>query len=358
MTIKKTALVLQGGAALGAYEYGVIRALYENDIRPEIITGVSIGAFNAGVLGGARDNNPIQSLERLWRELLPVGGIMGAMMKFIPLDRPKQIIQLAGNPHMYSINPKLFLPFWPATSFYNTSRLHDTLEQVIDLERINGEDAPHVVVNAVDVKTGALTHFENKNGNQLTIDHLMASGSVAPLTPATVISDRNGNENHYWDGGFYNNTPMSKAIHLLQSAEENSSEKIERELIVAELFPRQAKEIPENLERVTDRIFELLASSKIRLDLKLFERIDSYIDLIHMIDEKLPHDEDGERIRNHPAYQSLISGHKKIDRRLVITLQDPESVLSMLDFSRETIERRINSGYDDTVLALKNSDFA
>jgi NTE family protein len=64
----RTALVLQGGGALGAYEYGVLKALYE--ARPHfhtaVVTGIFIGAINAAVLVGAKED-PIRTLEELWR---------------------------------------------------------------------------------------------------------------------------------------------------------------------------------------------------------------------------------------------------------------------------------------------------
>jgi len=63
-----TALVLQGGGALGAYEYGAIKALYErrSGFSPSVITGLSIGAVNGAILAGAAD--PIRTLDKVWRE--------------------------------------------------------------------------------------------------------------------------------------------------------------------------------------------------------------------------------------------------------------------------------------------------
>jgi predicted acylesterase/phospholipase RssA len=47
----RSALVLQGGGALGAYELGAARALYkENRFSPDLIAGVSIGAITAVIL--------------------------------------------------------------------------------------------------------------------------------------------------------------------------------------------------------------------------------------------------------------------------------------------------------------------
>src|SRR5215470_19753348 len=65
----RTAIVLQGGGALGAYEYGVLKALYETrpHFTPAVVTGISIGAINAAVLVGAKEN-PIGTLDDVWRQ--------------------------------------------------------------------------------------------------------------------------------------------------------------------------------------------------------------------------------------------------------------------------------------------------
>jgi NTE family protein len=58
-----TAVVLQGGGALGAYEYGVLQALFEQrpGFKPVAVAGISIGAITAAVLGGAK-GDPISAL--------------------------------------------------------------------------------------------------------------------------------------------------------------------------------------------------------------------------------------------------------------------------------------------------------
>jgi len=59
-----TAVVLQGGGALGAYEYGVLQALFEQrpGFKPVAVAGISIGAITAAVLGGAK-GDPISALD-------------------------------------------------------------------------------------------------------------------------------------------------------------------------------------------------------------------------------------------------------------------------------------------------------
>ena len=64
----QTALILQGGGALGAFECGVVKALEEEKIFPDIVAGVSIGAFN-GAIVAANPRHATQALEAFWAEL-------------------------------------------------------------------------------------------------------------------------------------------------------------------------------------------------------------------------------------------------------------------------------------------------
>ena len=64
----QTVLVLQGGGALGAFECGVVKALEERGIHPDLVAGVSIGAFNAAIIA-ANPGNAAAALEAFWRDL-------------------------------------------------------------------------------------------------------------------------------------------------------------------------------------------------------------------------------------------------------------------------------------------------
>jgi len=148
---RRRALVLQGGGALGAYAYGVIKALYEQpDFSLDVVTGVSIGAINAAVLVGAKDD-PIRALDELWRERLAIRN-----WPFLPpmLDRYSSLL---ANPAMYWIRPSyvytpLLAPFLE-TSIYDITALRRTLADLIDLNRLNRSEI-HLVVSSVDIETG------------------------------------------------------------------------------------------------------------------------------------------------------------------------------------------------------------
>ncbi|KRE41104.1 patatin-like phospholipase family protein [Knoellia sp. Soil729] len=62
-----TAVVLTGGGSLGAVQVGMIAALHEHGVEPDLLVGTSVGAMNAAYLAGpGRWSDRIEELERLW----------------------------------------------------------------------------------------------------------------------------------------------------------------------------------------------------------------------------------------------------------------------------------------------------
>jgi predicted acylesterase/phospholipase RssA len=62
-------LVLQGGGSLGAFGCGVYKALAQQKIKVDIVSGTSIGGVNAAIIAGCRNNRPEEELENFWLEL-------------------------------------------------------------------------------------------------------------------------------------------------------------------------------------------------------------------------------------------------------------------------------------------------
>jgi predicted acylesterase/phospholipase RssA len=323
----------------------VIKALYEQpDFSLDVVTGVSIGAINAAVLVGAK-GDPIRALDELWRERLAI-----PVLPFTPPSLARYI-SLFTNPDMYWLRPSylsapLLAPY-VETSVFDITALRRTLDDLIDFDRLNSNPI-HLVVSAVDIETGEGMYFENQNEVPLSVDHIVASGGLAPGFPMTSIEDpQTGKQRWYWDGGFSSNLPMAKAINLLEQADPDNPDVV-RELIVIELIPMHS-ELPVNLIEVQDRITQLLFSSKMLLDEELFQHMNDYVDLIQQIDQSLPLDSP---IRNHPGFKDL-KRHQKIDSFLVFTMTTSESHSGASDFSKSAIERRIAAGYQDAVAQLK-----
>ena len=265
----QTAIVLQGGGALGAYEYGVLRALYEQrpGFRPVAVAGVSIGA-TAAVLGGAR-TDPISALDALWRTKLTVTAPTG------PLGLPAQVdrsLALLGNPGMYQLRAGLFTTPWLLTSFYDTAPLRRTLAELVDPARLNADD-PRVIVGATNVGTGEMEFFDRDRPGGLTSEHVAASGSLPPSFPMTDIDGE-----PYWDGGLFSNTPLGPAINALEQAADGDRA-VERGLIVVELFPMRAT-VPQTMHDVLQRMMQLQYTSRLTLDARFFDKIGRIVDLV------------------------------------------------------------------------------
>src|ERR1051326_4148386 len=60
---------MQGGGSLGAYECGVYIGLTRHGIKFDIVAGTSIGAINAGIIAGSRNDQPVNDLENFWLEV-------------------------------------------------------------------------------------------------------------------------------------------------------------------------------------------------------------------------------------------------------------------------------------------------
>jgi NTE family protein len=329
----QTAIVLQGGGALGAYEYGVIKALYEErpGFRPAAVTGVSIGAINAGLLVGAR-HDPLEALAEVWRnrfaEILPppVAMLLGPSVT----QKIEQGLSQFANAGIYQLRQDHLLAPCRRTSIYNLEPLRRTLEEFIDPDKLNRSHHTRVVLGAINVATGEPRFFDNQ-GERLELEHIIASGSLPPSFPLTQIG-----EHYYWDGGLFQNTPLSSAINCLEQLPSDSR----REVIVVELFPAKAP-LPKDMAEVANRLGQLLLASKLRIDRKLFRTIDGIIAFFQKIQPHIP-----AQFRDDPAYQELFVKHKKINALTVITADFPEDQANAGDFSQQTIRSRIELGYE------------
>jgi NTE family protein len=328
----RTALILQGGAALGAYEAGVLRALVESGRRPDIVTGCSIGALMAAILIGSR-GDPVETLRDMWhRFAMPVNPFLpNVFARSMPMPDGRNI---------YRPNPVWFALPTLATHMYEGAPLEAALNEWVDFDKLNASPT-EVIVTAVEVKSGALTEFSSHRDG-LTARHVVASASLPPVFPATAID---GGE--YWDGGLIASTPLRPAINAIER-----HNRLRRaplwELIVVDLFTPIAGP-PRDLTDVLQRAFELVFFGKFQHDLKLFQWMNAELDLMIEVDRALPRNSP---VRRHPAYVKL-SQHRRVDKLTIVRSADPQALGGPADFSRESIERRMKMGYEDARAALQ-----
>ncbi|WP_028456362.1 patatin-like phospholipase family protein [Chitinilyticum litopenaei] len=323
------ALFLQGGGALGAYQLGVLRHMQEKHLLPvHMVAGVSIGAVNTAVLVGARDPDPLAALETLWQKLTVPN------IPFAP-QFVEENLALWGNPHMSRLRHDV----WNAsrwTSIYSPDPLRELLHELVDFDKLNASETI-VQLSAVQIESGEIVTFTNRNGQRITADHVIASLSIPPMFPAVEIDGK-----HYWDGGLFDNAPLGAMINGLPADSD-------ARFIIVNLFPLKGQ-VPQNLQQVQDRMTEIIFSNKVLGDMARMEDLNQMVELYAALDQALP--------ANSPIRQ--LAGFKDIERLrlleapIVITNNMPEAQSATLDFSPRSIAARIRTGYRDAVAGLKD----
>ncbi|MDD7969311.1 DUF3734 domain-containing protein [Actinomycetospora lemnae] len=146
---------------------------------------------------------------------------------------------------------------------------------------------------------------------------------------------------HYWDGGLLSNTPLGPAINPLEqraggraqwSGSSSSSSCSSMNAPIPRTFPE-----------VMQRVAQLQYTSRLALDSRFFDEINDVVDLLARIEDELPADS---TIHQDAVFQRL-RAHRKIDHLNVVTSSLPPELSNPADFSRASIEARIQAGYDD-----------
>jgi len=378
-------LVLQGGGALGAYEWGAIEALFglmdrlekERPTSLKVVTGVSIGAVTGACVVGAKDRaDGLTRLGRLW-DTLKIStpfDLRIDLRPFGPDFSSARDISLLGLPGFYVPRMDLW-NFWRWTSLYNTRMLEDTLKTCVSFEHINNGPTTFVVT-AVDVQSGVLRRFRNKNrppeaepdrleesDRRVTFEpkHILASGSLAPQFPWTPIEapKRNGELEirNYWDGGLVDNTPLGDALEAF-----SEDDKVYRLLIVLNLYPLKGS-LPKNLFDVADRVHELSFGNRLRQDRASASRVNKLVRAI----EGLGKIADPKALAADKKLQDAVAEARryKIAKTVEIDLQRPgaaqapeDNESGLRDFSAATVGRRREHGrtiaHHEIVRALIN----
>jgi NTE family protein len=176
-----TAFVLSGGASLGAIQVGMLRALYERDIAPDLIVGTSAGALNGAFIASRPQTTATaDALAAIWREL--------RRGQVFPLN------PLTGLLGFFGSRDHLVPP----------SGLRRLICDHIEHERLEELPTPlHVV--AVDVLSGQ----ELRLSRGPVRDAVLASAAIPGVLPPVCWRGR-----PLMDGGVANNTPISHAVEL------------------------------------------------------------------------------------------------------------------------------------------------
>jgi NTE family protein len=176
----EVAFVLGGGGILGSTQVGMLQALLERGVRPDLVVGTSVGALNGSVIAADPTLAAVKHLRTLWSSLSAAGVFSDSIFS--------QAARLAKQrTHLHSAEP-----------------LRQLLLQHLPIELIQDMPVRFECVAASIEKAGA--HWFASGS---IADAVVASCAVPGLLPPAEIDGE-----HFLDGGLVHSIPVGRAVEL------------------------------------------------------------------------------------------------------------------------------------------------
>ncbi|MBL0898332.1 MAG: patatin-like phospholipase family protein, partial [Reyranella sp.] len=208
MDVKRINLALQGGGAHGAYTWGVLdRLLDEERLEVEAISGTSAGAMNAAVfadgMGRGGREEARRALEAFWTNISQAS--QAGPLQPTPFDRYASGWNLDHSAAFVAFDmlTRMLSPY--QLNPMNLNPLRGVLERSVDFRRLEGCRAVKLFISATNVKTGKVRVFES---GEITPDVLLASACLPFLFQAVTVDG-----DPYWDGGYMGNPAIFPLIY-------------------------------------------------------------------------------------------------------------------------------------------------
>jgi NTE family protein len=223
-------LALQGGGSFGAFTWGVLDRLLEQDaLALDMASGASAGAVNAvalaaGMLDGDRAGAR-RKLARIWERLSHPDPLRAGSLVHAAAATMTATLERFASP--YQFNPLQLNP------------LRDVLSEEIDFAALRAASPIRLLVSATRVRDGHPRLFDD---TEITLDAVLASACLPFLQQAVEIDGE-----AYWDGGYSANPPLRQLV--LDTAAE--------EILLVQLLPDSGAEPPHFSFEISRRVREL-----------------------------------------------------------------------------------------------------
>lgn len=255
---KGLSLALQGGGSHGAFSWGVLdRLAEENAVNIKAITATSAGATNAVAFAAGYAQNGIdgakESLETFWRTISQKGVVFSAFSATNPLTELMPFGPMHAAMAFTSIaSPYEFNPF-------DLNVLRDALDETIDFDAVLA--APiDLFLSATNVETGRVKVFSE---DEISRDAVLASACL-PQTFRAVEIDNNA----YWDGGYMGNPSLFPLIY--SSAP--------RDVLMVLLNPISREGVPKRVPEIMDRLNEISFNASLIGELRAIAFVQKLLD--------------------------------------------------------------------------------
>jgi NTE family protein len=247
---RPVSLALQGGGSHGAFTWGVLDRLLEDDrFALEAISATSAGAMNAVVMAhgislGGREGGR-RKLAEFWREISRASGnLFGGAVN--PSALP--FAQLPMFAPWLALPTPAFLWFQSVSNYlspydlnpFDFNPLRRVLTSVVDFDHL--QQCPitsRLFINATNVRSGKVKVFEN---GELSAEAVLASACLPAIFKAVEIKGE-----FYWDGGYAGNPAIFPLIYKGAS----------RDVIIVPINPVRREKVPQTAAEIRDRMNEI-----------------------------------------------------------------------------------------------------
>lgn len=266
MKRKPISLALQGGGALGAYTWGALdRLLEEERIEIAAISGSSAGAMCAVVLAEGLQEAGVEGarrqLRKFWEGIARAGHanpyrrtpMMGFLNAFKPGWAQESYLALWADLASRYTSPYDFNPL-------NINPLKEVLEELVDFKRVRECRQIQLFIGATNVETGRIAIFRNA---ELTADHVMASACLPQLFQAVEIDGV-----PYWDGGYVGNPALFPLFQVETT----------RDIVIVQINPLEREGAPRTATDILARVNEITFNASLLSELRAIDFVARLLD--------------------------------------------------------------------------------
>ena len=316
-------LALQGGGAHGAFTWGVLDRLLEEDhIGFDGISATSAGAMNAtvfasGMAAGGREGAK-KALAKFWHRI-------SQATLTSPLQ-PTLLDRLFGHHSMgqsrgfvfSELMARLFLPY--EFNPLGQNPLRDALLDIVDFTALTAQTCPiKLYLAATNVRTGKVKVVAN---SEISVDSVLASACLPFLFQAVEIDGE-----AYWDGGYTGNPPTFPLIYNCSSGD----------VLILQLSPSRREELPRSSIEILNRVNEISFNSSLLREMRAIRFVTRLIDNGTVDDGSL------RRMRIHTIAADDVIAKLSIASKLDA---DWDFLTSLRDTGRERAEQWLDAYFD------------
>ena len=355
------AVVLSGGGAYGAYEVGVLKALVERGwAGPQVVTGVSAGAFNAALLASAYDVDlprAVEHIEDIWLNRIPgrvfhvradPRPLLGFQIRDYLASATRWVSDVQSLSTDFLRRLLALAPFGPfderllqlvdLSSFISMAPLERLMGEIIQPEKLRRSTMKLSII-ATNWSTGKAEVFTNESmSDEDAVSILLASAAIPGFFPPRKVG-----ETTYVDGGLVMNTPLRPAID--DGADEIHIVYLDPDIAMMPLQKFQ------NTFDTLDRVLAVNLAFHINADIETARQMNRAIDLFAHSSSGIQETKMSDLAKLAAHWDRMKS--ERPPRKLTIHRYHPQrdlgGLLGILRFEKSAIEELMEKGYQDTI---------